>query len=565
LLAAPIAALHDIKLSANWMAACGDVGSDSELYFAVQAASDFCAALKLAIPVGKDSLSMRARWQDGGAQQTQAPLSLIASGFAPIADLSLKRTPELDPKGGDLYLIDLSRGGMRLGASVLSSVLQRDLGATPDAEFPEDLLALHDWLKAARGLVQAYHDRSDGGAWAALCEMAFTRNIGLDIQLQHSGELALAELFNEELGVIVQLQDARALPAKLRSYKIASLRDDQRMVVRAAAEQSLDATAAPLIDVELAECLRHWHQLSYQLVSERDNPATAAMEYAHYTDPNRRGLQARIAFDPEYRPFVPALLSKRPKVAILREQGVNGQIEMAAAFTHAGFECVDVHMSDLASKRRQLSEFQGLAACGGFSFGDVLGAGLGWAKSILFNPELSAMFAQFFADPTRFALGVCNGCQMLSGLKSLIPGAHSWPNLRRNLSEQYEARLVQVSVERSNSIFLQGMEGSVLPIVVSHGEGRAVWDGESSAQAGQQDVCLRMVDGHYHPTEVFPWNSNGSPQGATGFSAADGRVLMMMPHPERIYRAAQMSYRPAGLSFASPWLRVFHNARAFVK
>ncbi len=552
-LAAPVHSLSAIKLSANWMAACGDLQSDSELYAGVKAASELCASLRIGIPVGKDSLSMRARWQaDGVKHETQAPMSLIASAFAPLDDVRTNLTPQLLHDGGDVYLIDLSRGAVRLGMSMLAQTSGIELGAAPDLEFPEDLVALCDWLNAARGFISAYHDRSDGGAWAALCEMAFAGRVGLDIELQDAAN-PFAELFNEELGILVQVRDPACLPNALPHRLIARTKSDRNIAIAGAAVQ-----------FELGELLQAWHRVGFEIQRLRDNPSCAEADFGRATDASALPLSMHLSFDAADDIAAPMIAAsfktggKRPKVAILREQGVNGQIEMAAAFGVAGFDCVDVHMSDLASGRRNLKEFTGLAACGGFSFGDVLGAGQGWAKSILFNDALAQQFQRFFNDTNTFALGVCNGCQMLSGLKSLIPGAQNWPVLRRNLSEQYEARVVLVQVADSDSIFLQGMAGTTAPIVVSHGEGRADF-GEST----ESNSCLAMVDGAHQPTEAFPWNSNGSTNGAAGFSAADGRVLMMMPHPERVFRTAQMSYKPAGSSDASPWLRMFRNARVW--
>jgi len=549
-LAAPVKSLSALKLSANWMAACGDLQSDSELFAGVKATSELCASLRIGIPVGKDSLSMRARWQaDGVKQETQAPMSLIASAFAPLDDVRASLTPQLLPDGGDVYLIDLSRGAARLGMSMLAQVSGAELGAAPDLEFPEDLVALCDWLNAARGFISAYHDRSDGGAWAALCEMAFAGRMGLDIVLADQANPA-AELFNEELGVLVQVRDSRCLPKSLPHRLIARTTLDRRVAILGTSLQ-----------FELGELLQAWHCVGFEMQRQRDNPSCAEAEFARATDADALPLSMHLSFDAAMDIAAPMLVTgKRPKVAVLREQGVNGQIEMAAAFGAAGFDCVDVHMSDLASGRRNLKEFTGLAACGGFSFGDVLGAGQGWAKSILFNDALAEQFQRFFSDANTFTLGVCNGCQMLSGLKSLIPGAQNWPVLRRNLSEQYEARLVLLQVAESDSIFLRGMAGTTAPIVVSHGEGRADFTGASEITS-----CMRMVDGAHQPTELFPWNSNGSPGGAAGFSAADGRVLMMMPHPERVFRTAQMSYKPPGLADASPWLRMFRNAHVWCK
>ena len=560
LLSAPVASLGAIKLSANWMAACGEHHADAELYAGVKAASELCGHLGIAIPVGKDSLSMRARWQDQGqAQQSQAPMSLIASAFAPLSDVRANRTPQLRADG-DLYLIDLSRGAKRLGASMLAQVgLVEPDQATPDVEFPEDLVALQDWLSVARDYVLAYHDRSDGGLWACLAEMAFAGRVGLDIAGGARATL-IEQLFNEELGVVVQVADPRCLPTKLPYRKVASVNRLQSLRIYA------DDAAAPLAEFALQELLEHWHRVSYTVQAQRDNPECALAEYRKVCDVADPGLSESLSFDPNVDIAAPMIATgKRPKVAILREQGVNGQVEMAAAFTAAGFDAVDIHMSDLAANANRLHNFNGLAACGGFSFGDVLGAGQGWAKSILFNATLAEEFARFFANPATFALGVCNGCQMLSGLKSIIPGAEHWPSLRRNRSEQYEARLVLLKVSTGDSLFLQGMDGSVAPIVVSHGEGRAEFaEAQAHAQAG---ICLRMVDGNYQATEAFPWNSNGSPGGAAGFSAAQGRVLMMMPHPERVFRRAQLSFKSPRKHAsseqldASPWLRLFRNAR----
>ncbi len=566
-LAAPVASLSAIKLSANWMAACGDLQSDSELYAGVKAASELCASLRISIPVGKDSLSMRARWQANDTQdespaqfETQAPMSLIASAFTPLNDVRKSLTPQLLPDGGDVYLIDLSRGAERLGMSMLAQVCTAQLGATPDLEFPEDLVALCDWLCAARGVspqgdteksvISAYHDRADGGAWAALCEMAFAGRIGLEILLANEAN-PWPELFNEELGVLVQVRDARCLPKAL----------PHRLIARITKDLSVTIAGTPH-RFALGELLQAWHRVGFEMQQLRDNPNCAEADFARATDANAAPLSMRLSFDAADDVAAPVIArafqigGKRPKVAVLREQGVNGQIEMAAAFSAAGFECIDVHMSDLAGGRLNLNQFNGLAACGGFSFGDVLGAGQGWAKSILFNEALAQQFQRFFSDTNTFALGVCNGCQMLSGLKSLIPGAQAWPALRRNLSEQYEARMVLLEVAESDSIFLRGMAGSVAPIVVSHGEGRVDFGDQTPIASS-----LRMVDGAHNATEEFPWNSNGSPGGAAGFSAADGRVLMMMPHPERVFRTAQMSFKPPGLTEASPWLRMFRNAR----
>ena len=563
LLAAPIGKFTDVKLSANWMAACGSQQADAELYAGVRAAAfELCPQLGLSIPVGKDSLSMRARFAgvDSNGEtitlQSEAPMSLIISAFAPVTDVRASLTPELKPGMGDIYLIDLSRGAQRLGQSAWAQSCGAFEPETPDVEFPEDLHALLDWLNAARGFVHAYHDRSDGGIWAALCEMAFAGHVGLNIHLDDKFGSAEAQLLNEELGVLVQVSDPKTLPRRLPIRRVASLRTDHQIAI-------LDGASSALkLAFSWQTLHENWHQVSHQMQRQRDNPACADAEAAMLSNPNAAPLFASFDFDTE-APIV--LRGARPRVAILREQGVNGQIEMAAAFHLAGFECVDVHMSDLAAGLHQLDSFHGLAACGGFSFGDVLGAGQGWAKSILFNRMLREQFQRFFHDPQKFALGVCNGCQMLSGLAELIPGTENWPKLIRNRSEQYEARLVLAEILNSPSIFLRGMQGCIAPIVVSHGEGQAQF---IAGQNPLSNASIRMVDGAGQATETFPWNSNGSPMGSTGFYGADGRVLMMMPHPERVFRRAQLSYRPQQLALKmgefTPWMRMFQNARAWL-
>jgi phosphoribosylformylglycinamidine synthase len=564
--AAPLARFEDIKLSANWMAAVGEPEADGALYAAVEAlGSELCPALGLAIPVGKDSLSMRAQWRDaaGRACHTSAPLSLIISAFARVADVrdSLTPMPTLPPGTGSLWLVDLGAEAPRLGGSVLAQV-HRQLGdVPPDLDNPKAFRRALEWLwrEKAAGRVRAWHDRSDGGLWVTLLEMAFAARQGLQIELAADAE-PLIQLGNEELGVVVELADvdADAFVAAAAAVGARVLRVARTI---AAPECRIYHGGREWLSLSMAEAIAAWGETSWRMQRERDEPECADEEYARlraYTTP---GLEFQPSFDVDADIAAPYLArSLRPKVAILREQGVNGQIEMAAAFDRAGFEAVDVHLSDLESGRIRLADFAGLAVCGGFSYGDVLGAGQGWAKSILHNAPLAEAFAAFFADPRTFTLGVCNGCQMLSALKDLIPGAAAWPRLLRNRSEQYEARLVQVEVLDSPSVLLAGMAGSRLPIVVSHGEGRADWGGPVP-QAVR--AALRYVEPGGGGASGYPANPNGSPQGLTGFTSDDGRALIMMPHPERVFRRVQLSWAPPG-GEDSPWLRIFRNARVFV-
>ena len=566
LFAAPIRQLSDIKLSANWMAAAGSTEADSELFLAVRAAAlEFCPALDLAIPVGKDSLSMRAGWTDADGIQyrTEAPLSLIVSAFAPIADVRQVLTPELR-RDADPQLFHLDLGLGRMGGSVLAQV-QGLLGDAPPDCAPELLRALFELLREARaeGLLVAYHDIGDGGLWVTLCEMAFASRCGLRVLLG-AGASLLRQLLSEEIGVVVQLRAGgearlRALAAhhglapRLRCCAQV-LPDSPRVLLQ------VEGDAEALQDFPLATLLNHWDRVSEQMCLLRDQPEAAAAEHAAVCDTGAAGLRMVLSFDPADDIAAPLInAGAKPRVAILREQGVNGQLEMAAAFSRAGFEAVDVHMSDLEGGLA-LDGFAGLAACGGFSYGDVLGAGRGWAHSILFNTQLRAAFAAFFANPAKFALGACNGCQMLSQLRALVPGAAHWPTFERNLSEQYEARLAMVEVLESPSILYRDMAGSRLPIVVAHGEGRALFRGEPAAAR----ACLRFIGPDDRATERYPYNPNGSPLGLTGFCNDDGRVNLLMPHPERIFRSVQMSWHAAGMGEESPWLRLFRNARRWV-
>ncbi|KRG83901.1 phosphoribosylformylglycinamidine synthase [Stenotrophomonas daejeonensis] len=574
LCAAPVAALDTVKLSANWMAACGHGGEDALLYDAVKAVGmELCPALDISIPVGKDSLSMQAQWQaDGMTEKSVSPVSLVISAFAPVVDARRQLTPLLDREAdSELWLIGLGGGKQRLGGSILAqtqadhSPLPAFGGEVPDLDDPERLRAFFELIRDAReaGLLLAYHDRSDGGAFAALCEMAFASRRGLDIVLDAWGDDPFRSLFNEELGAIVQVaNDDRAAFADLV----------ERHALTECAQRIARPTTAPVVRVQLAgeslvewrweELFDAWWSVTHAMQKLRDNPEAAEQERAIARDFNAPGLKPKLAFDPSEDVAAPFIATgTRPKVAILREQGVNGQIEMANIFERAGFDAYDVHMSDLIEGRVQLADFRGIAACGGFSYGDVLGAGRGWATSILERPALRGQFAAFFARPDTFALGVCNGCQMMSQLKDIIPGAEHWPTFLRNRSEQFEARTALLEVVESPSILLRGMAGSRLPVAVAHGEGRAEFDGAVDQAAA--NIALRYVDGDGKVATQYPLNPNGSPDGITGLTTRDGRVTILMPHPERTPRSINLSWAPQGWGEDSPWLRMFRNARVW--
>ncbi len=568
LAAAPIGEIGEVRLSANWMAAVDHPGEDARLFDAVAAASTLAQALDISIPVGKDSLSMQTRWDDAelGAQRTVAPVSLVVSAFARVTDVRRALTPQLrlDQGDSDLWLLDLGAGRDRLGESILVQVFNRGGGLAPDVDDPATLRALFAFVQQAnaQGLLLAYHDRSDGGLIVTLLEMAFAGHCGFTVQLDGWGEATLRALFNEELGAVLQAR--RADRERLQALALSHGLDKVLHRIGEPREKlgiKLFLGSETVARGNWTQWLSAWQETSHAMQRLRDNPASADAERAWRIDDVDPGLSPKLGFEPGADIAAPFIASgARPRVAILREQGVNGEVEMAAAFTRAGFEAVDVHMSDLQSGRRTLADFTGFAACGGFSYGDVLGAGRGWAASIRYNAALREQFQSFIADPDHFVLGVCNGCQMLSELKTLIPGAEAWPHFRRNTSEQYEARLVTLEVMDSPSIFLAGMAGSRIPVVVAHGEGRAMWpDGEKPRGA-----CLRYVDNRGKPTESYPLNPNGSPAGLTGFHAADGRVLALMPHPERVFRSVQMSWRPERWTEDSPWLRLFRNARVWL-
>ncbi|MES1944855.1 phosphoribosylformylglycinamidine synthase [Salinisphaera sp. PC39] len=570
--AARVADLSDVRLSANWMAACGDEAEDARLYDTVRAVgAELCVELGIAIPVGKDSLSMRSRWtgSDGDEREMRAPLSLIVSAFAPVADAAATLTPQLRTDRGEteLLLIDLGCGRNRLGGSALAQVHGELGGAPPDVDDPAALKAFFGAIQslAGAGRLLAYHDRSDGGLFATVCEMAFAGRAGVELELSALGEDVAAALFSEELGAVVQVTaaDAAALQDELRA---AGLHAHRLGPVTAGRELCFTHRGATVFAAPRTDLHRAWAETSYHLQALRDEPGCAAQEYDNLRDADDPGLPAAPSFDFREDVAAPYLNLARPRVAILREQGVNGHVEMAWAFTAAGFEAVDVHMSELLSGEVALSGFQGLAACGGFSYGDVLGAGQGWAKSILFHEAARHDVADFFARSDTFALGVCNGCQMLSALRELIPGTDDWPAFVRNVSEQFEARTSAVEIGDSRSVLLDGMAGSRLPIAVAHGEGRVAYREEGAADrlAAAGQVAVRYVDHYGRATERYPYNPNGSPGGVTGLCNADGRVLILMPHPERVVRSMSLSWHPDDWTGASPWMRLFGNARRFV-
>ena len=573
--AADIARIEDIRLSANWMAACGEPGEDADLYDTVRAiGEEFCPALGMAIPVGKDSLSMKTAWREGEEnRKVVAPVSLIVSAFAPVQDVRRTLTPVLRTGRGEtrLLLIDLGAGRNRLGGSCLAQVYGRVGREAPDCEDPRRLRAFFDVIARLRrdDLLLAYHDRSDGGLFVTLCEMAFAGHGGVMVDIGGGDETsAIAALFAEELGAVVQI-DAAVESRVLSLLREAGLGDCASIVGRVIAEDRVEITrdGAAWFDASRTELRQAWSETTFRLQALRDNPECAREEYERATDPSDPGLHARLTFDPAENVAAAVVhTGARPVVAILREQGVNSQLEMAAAFHRAGFEPMDVHMTDLIAGRVHLADFRGLVACGGFSYGDVLGAGEGWAKSILFNAELRDQFSEFFARPDTFTLGVCNGCQMLSALKALVPGTEHWPRFVRNRSEQFEGRVGLVEVLPTPSIFLAGMAGSVLPIAVAHGEGRAEFADATAQRACTESglVSLRFVDNAGRPTERYPANPNGSPAGITGITSTDGRATILMPHPERVYRTVQNSWHPAEWGEDGGWMRMFRNARVWV-
>ena len=569
LAAAPIASLGEIRLSANWMAAVNHAGEAAALFDAVRAIGmELCPQLEISIPVGKDSLSMQAVWMDGEQEQrTVSPVSLVITGFARVEDVRRTLTPQLqlDRGDSDLWLLDLGVGRDRMGCSALTQVFSRSGGIPPNLDDPKRLKALFDMIQEAnaKGLLLAYHDRSDGGVITTLLEMAFAGHCGLEIRLDGWAEATLRALFNEELGAVVQVASANreAFEALLVKFALAAVshrigRPKEKLGIK------LMLGDEALFKWNWCTLYTTWGETSYAMQRQRDNPLSADAELEWRLDDADPGISPKLSFDPAEDVAATLIASgARPRVAILREQGVNGQVEMAAAFSRAGFEAVDVHMSDLASGRMKLADFRGFAACGGFSYGDVLGAGRGWATSILYNDMLREQFAAFFADESKFALGMCNGCQMLSQLKEIIPGAQHWPQFLRNASEQYESRLATLEICDSPSIFFQGMIGSRIPVAVAHGEGRVSFP--EGCRASKAKRAVRFVDNRGKPTEDFPLNTNGSPGGLAGFTAAEGRVTIMMPHPERVFRSVQLSWCPPAWGEDSPWMRMFRNARVW--
>ncbi|MGQ0525041.1 MAG: phosphoribosylformylglycinamidine synthase [Betaproteobacteria bacterium] len=574
IVAADIADIRDVKLSANWMAAAGHPGEDAALYDTVRAvAMDLCPRLGMSIPVGKDSLSMKTAWQQGGvSREVTAPLSLIVSAFAPVQDARLTLTPQLRTDCGDtaLVLIDLGEGRCRIGGSALAQVYGAMGNEAPDVDMPERLRGFFHTVRrlGREGRVLAYHDRSDGGVFAVVCEMMFAGRCGVTLEIGGAlyNRTALEFLFNEELGAVLQVRrgdlglvrDAfGAARLEKACHEIGSVESGDRLRIFNAGRLLLEEPRVKLH--------RAWSETSFHLQRLRDHPVCAQQEYDRLLDSSDPGLRPHLTFDPAQDIAVPYVArGARPRVAVLREQGINGQVEMAAAFDRAGFDAIDVHMTDIIAGRVLLRGYKGYVACGGFSYGDVLGAGEGWAKSILFNPRAREEFAAFFGRTDSFALGVCNGCQMMASLHELIPGAERWPRFVRNKSEQFEARFVLIEVQSSPSLFFEGMAGSRIPIAVAHGEGYAEFASEDAAAAAQPLVTLRYVDNRGAATERYPYNPNGSPQGITGLTTPDGRFTVLMPHPERVFRTVQNSWHPDEWGEDAPLMRIFRNARKWV-
>ncbi|MDP3522827.1 MAG: phosphoribosylformylglycinamidine synthase, partial [Hydrogenophaga sp.] len=611
LLAAPIE-LPRVKLSANWMAACGEPGEDADLYATVKAIGmELCPALDVSVPVGKDSLSMRTQWtvpkgdssSDGEKKKVTSPVSLIVTAFATLADVRGTLTPQLDRDLEDstLVLIDLGKGRNRLGGSVLGLTLGQPGDEVPDLDSPQDLINLVNAVNAlrAQGRILAYHDRSDGGLLAAAAEMAFAGHVGVSLNvdmlvLEGDGisdsrmdtgdaknwatqvsarreELTLKALFNEELGVVLQVRTGErdAVMATLRehglskhSHFVGKTRPASSRIEVGKGQLQVWRDTKTIFSASLYDLHQVWDSVSWKINQQRDNPACADSEHAAAGQPADPGMHVALSFDPSDNVAAPFLNLSKPKVAILREQGVNSHVEMAYAFTQAGFEAYDVHMTDLQSGRAKLADFKGVVACGGFSYGDTLGAGIGWARSITFNPVLSEQFQGFFGRADTFGLGVCNGCQMFAELADIIPGADAWPRFTTNQSERFEARLSMVEVLESPSLFLQGMAGSRLPIAVAHGEGFANF--KHRGNPAQAIAAMRFVDNTGAATELYPFNPNGSPAGLTAVTTADGRFTARMPHPERVFRNIQMSWTSGDINAHSPWMRIWRNARKWV-
>ncbi len=567
--AAPIDDLSKVRLSANWMAAAGHPGEDANLFDTVKAVGDeLCRELGVAIPVGKDSMSMRTRWSDdAGEHHVVAPVSLIVSAFAPVSEVTRHLTPELCrcEEPSYLLLFDLASGKNRMGGSCLAQAYQRTGGATPDLDDPQSLKGFFAAIQElnSRGMLLAYHDRSDGGLFASVAEMVLASRLGISLALGGSRIELLKTLFSEEPGAVVQVAKSKLAQVQMvidrygiSAAAIGRVEDEAKLTVR--------SDDSVVLELARSTMQREWSGMSHRIQALRDNPATATEEFERLLDDDDPGLNAALTFDPKDDVARAFRGGRKPRVAVLREQGVNSQNEMAAAFMRAGFTAVDVHMSDLLSGRVTLAEYQGVVACGGFSFGDVLGAGGGWAKSILYHSRTRDEFAAFFERRDTFALGVCNGCQMMSHLRELIPGAENWPRFLRNKSEQFEARLSLVEVVESPSVFLQNMAGSRMPIATSHGEGRATFLDDAARYASSYTVAMRYVDNYGEVADKYPANPNGSVDGICGLSNEDGRVTIMMPHPERVVLSRQNSWHPEEWGEDGPWMRMFRNARVAV-
>jgi phosphoribosylformylglycinamidine synthase len=577
LAAARISDIGNIALSANWMVAAGEDGQDADLYATVESvALDICPRLGICIPVGKDSMSMRSVWndEDGRENRNVSPLSLIISGFTPVVDIRDTLLPVLDKldQETDLWLIDLGAGQNRLGGSALAQVYNQIGDEPADLDHPQYLKGLFSFIQELNslGLALAYHDRSDGGLAATLCEMAFASRCGLSIELDPSMGDPLSVLFNEELGAVIQVgrehrekvhELANQFQIEKLLYHLGFPDNDNQIVIRQGGREILSTSRR--------WCHQAWSSTTWQMQRVRDNPACADQEYLRISDNQDQGMFCDLTFEHDQQTsrtiFEGANIAVvRPKIAILREQGVNGQLEMAAAFHAVGFDAVDVTTTDLVDGLN-LDDFRGFAACGGFSFGDVLGAGEGWGKSILYNEAIKEKFEIFFGRDDTFAVGVCNGCQMLSSIKEIIPGASHWPRFLRNTSEQYEARFVMVEISSDKSILFDGMKGSRLPVSTAHGEGRAVFESSDALRAvtGSSQACMRFIDNQGQPTERYPLNPNGSTDGLTGFTNDDGRFTIMMPHPERVFRSVANSWHPPGWGEYSPWIKIFQNAYNF--
>jgi phosphoribosylformylglycinamidine synthase len=605
LLAAPIE-LDRVKLSANWMAACGEPGEDAALYETVKAVGlELCPALGISIPVGKDSLSMKTQWSHAGvAHKVTSPVSLIVSAFASLQDVRGTLTPQLNASFTDtsLILIDLGQGQSRMGGSILGQVLNQSGDRVPDLDAPEILVNLVKAVNLLRsqGKILAYHDRSDGGLLSTVAEMCFAGQVGVALNLDmlvtegdgisdsraeygdaknwaqqvsaRREELTLKALFNEELGVVIQIatQDRTEVMQVLRehslskhSHVVGKTRPAHSAIDKGVGALSIWRDTKEIFTAKVEDLHQVWDSVSWKICQQRDNASCADMEHEGVGKLNNPGLHVSLSFKPENNVAAPWLNLAKPRVAILREQGVNSHVEMAYAFTQAGFEAHDVHMTDLQTGRVSLKDFQGLVACGGFSYGDTLGAGIGWARSITFNPLLSDEFKAYFSRTDTFGLGVCNGCQMFAELADIIPGAQNWPRFTTNQSERFEARLSMVEVLQSPSLFFQDMAGSRMPIAVAHGEGFANFKFRGNAQ--HVIAAMRFVDNTGAATQNYPANPNGSPAGLTAVTTPDGRFTAMMPHPERVFRNVQMSYTPEDVSAYSPWLRMWQNARRWVQ